>query len=925
MIVALLAVAVLFVGSKDARADDYIVAYGEDSYPYQFTNTEGDADGLLIDLWREWAAIQGHQLTFIGHPWSDSIDFVAKGNVDFHAGFSPTPKRAEIFEFSSPITRLNTYLHLHHSLPQHESISELTPYRIGIVKDSAHKSKLNEINPRLEFAEYKTRAALLDAALQGDIKIFASMDGFLKDQAIELELLQSYPRAKRIRIASYPMTAAVVKSKKHLLAGVENGFSEIDGSLRRDIRRKWLGMRNQTLTLMADSDNAPFMFRDNAGRFRGLYIDIWQLWSSITGIPVSFAEGDSNQQLDWVKDGRVDGHAGYPAGGALNTGLHSIWPIYQQKVRLFYPFDRQAPSVNSEAQRVGVLANAPYMDQIRLSYPLMELILFADLNEMEQALKAGRLVGMFASAPQITERMIREDNWGYYQSLDAPEYRAPYYVLSRESDTALNRRIQAGFESIRVPQLHNIEKRWLVNSRDYQFAKDAARLELNESEQALVAEFEELTVGYLNNWPPMEFTDGVGQFAGINSAIVRHLSEQLGFSVNAIAYNDFQTLMKAVADNQVDLVASVQPSAQRRANLLFSDAYWPAPYGLATRSDKVDIVNLTELKSQRIAVIEGYAVVNKLRNLDMPMELVLVNDTAQGLAALAHNDVDVFIDQMVSLASQLRRDPQSEVRLSLLADYSSEHSHLALNSRLEPLLPLINRGLATLTSNDKHQMYHQWQIPEAQPDSSAGWWVKWSLLVGLIVVGFSGMTWLTNNKLKREVTRRAMIEKRIQHVASHDNLTQLPNRSLFHDRVTQALLTHAREKQKFALMFLDVDGFKKINDKWGHSAGDVVLKEIGRRLVAAVRQSDTVSRFGGDEFVVLLNRIKDTDGVVQVADSLIDAVVTPFQVENEPVQLGVSIGIALYPKHSDELNELLKIADANMYAAKRNGGNQYRL
>jgi len=175
-----------------------------------------------------------------------------------------------------------------------------------------------------------------------------------------------------------------------------------------------------------------------------------------------------------------------------------------------------------------------------------------------------------------------------------------------------------------------------------------------------------------------------------------------------------------------------------------------------------------------------------------------------------------------------------------------------------------------------------------------------------------------------DISERKRLEEQVRHQAEHDALTGLPNRILFLDRLHQALATWRRQRDRCAVMFLDLDKFKAINDTHGHQAGDAVLREVAARLRACVRRVDTISRLGGDEFVVLLSDIKGADQAAHVAGAVTQAVARPIDVGGQEVALSVSIGIALCPDDGDEVEALLHHADVAMYHAKQDGRDTFR-
>ncbi|MCW8956399.1 MAG: diguanylate cyclase [Gammaproteobacteria bacterium] len=159
------------------------------------------------------------------------------------------------------------------------------------------------------------------------------------------------------------------------------------------------------------------------------------------------------------------------------------------------------------------------------------------------------------------------------------------------------------------------------------------------------------------------------------------------------------------------------------------------------------------------------------------------------------------------------------------------------------------------------------------------------------------------------------------HAAAHDILTGLPNRLFFIDHVTAAIKTAREQHKKLALLFIDLDGFKKINDNMGHKTGDRLLQLVAKRIKARLRDGDTVARLGGDEFVVLLNNVNTAETAMIFAERLIDIFNEPFYIDHRTVLASGSVGISLFPGHGEDVDTLIHHADTAMYKVKRRGGN----
>ena len=175
-----------------------------------------------------------------------------------------------------------------------------------------------------------------------------------------------------------------------------------------------------------------------------------------------------------------------------------------------------------------------------------------------------------------------------------------------------------------------------------------------------------------------------------------------------------------------------------------------------------------------------------------------------------------------------------------------------------------------------------------------------------------------------DITERKKAEERIRVLALQDTLTGLPNRLSLNDQVERALERAASAERMFAIMFLDLDGFKKVNDSFGHDIGDVLLIHVAQLLKNAVRETDVVARLGGDEFVVLLHDVTDEAMVASVAEKIVLSVGSPCQLEGIEISIGTSIGIAIYPRDGISREALLKVSDHAMYAAKSSGKGNYR-
>ena len=203
---------------------------------------------------------------------------------------------------------------------------------------------------------------------------------------------------------------------------------------------------------------------------------------------------------------------------------------------------------------------------------------------------------------------------------------------------------------------------------------------------------------------------------------------------------------------------------------------------------------------------------------------------------------------------------------------------------------------------------------------------RWVRKDGKVVNVLWSARWSEEHQVRiavaHDITERKEMEAQLLYAAGHDDLTDLPNRTLLLDRLQASLTLAEREQAGLSVLFIDIDGFKDINDGYGHAVGDLLLQQIAKRLGSCVRKSDTVGRLGGDEFLIILNKVSNTESATLVAEKIRAMLAEAFVIEGSSLLVSASIGVARYPENGKEPLDLVQSADHAMYQAKNYGGDK---
>jgi diguanylate cyclase (GGDEF)-like protein len=453
---------------------------------------------------------------------------------------------------------------------------------------------------------------------------------------------------------------------------------------------------------------------------------------------------------------------------------------------------------------------------------------------------------------------------------------------------------------------------------------------LTPEEQAWVAKHPVLLFAPERDFPPFSFVDSQGQHRGMSADVLELVQEHTGLKFQAVAAGDRATNIDRLKRREVDLLTSLRPTADREQFIAFTSAYVSSPAVVLRRRGDHRSGDLGKMVGERVAVDRGSAAESFMRDSFPQVTLVEVDVPAQGLRDLVFGDVDACTVNLATASYLIERDRLGGLRVAGETGYFST---LTLGYRKDwPMLGrVLEKGLAQISEAERATMISRWI-----PLSDLAWWQRPEVqrVLGAAAIGtglLMGGLLLWNRALRRavaqrtdalqkELAERQRLETRLRTLAEHDPLTGLMNRAALTEALRRSLALAARQKWSVAVVFIDLDKFKAVNDSMGHAAGDELLRQIASRLQGCLRESDLLGRLGGDEFIVVAEALHDGPrNAIELTDKLLMQMKRPFQVDGQSLAVGFSAGISIYPGDGGTPEALIANADAAMYRAKEQG------
>jgi diguanylate cyclase (GGDEF)-like protein len=678
----------------------------------------------------------------------------------------------------------------------------------------------------------------------------------------------------------------------------------------------------ESIRIIGVENSSPFSFTLPDGRPTGLYLEYWRLWSKSNNIPIEIVMQPFDVAMDTIKN------KGAVIQGIFINDERKQWadfsnPIHNLESGIIYS-DKYAEDIKfselSDA-KVAVQAESYQESYIAKKYPSLNLVTYENTSEGIKKLFNQEVDAVVGEIPnlKVDLTILRLD--GVYTISDEVLLSNTVHAALAKGQPSLLKIINDGIDNIPIQSLIELEKKWLPSIKPF-FSNNAFLTSLTMAERKWLQEVPALRLG-IDSWYPFEYFNDKGDYSGLSADYIEYIKNSLSLTIEADKNYSWAESLAAIKVNKIDVISAIVRTPEREKSMLFTNPYISAPTVLVSRKNGFNADSLASLKGRTIGIVAENAVLGFVASDYPEIFIIPVDSTIDGLQKLSDDKLDAFLGDISFVNFTINEEQFADLIITGFSPYNLEVS-MAVRTELEPLVGILNKVFLSISEKEKAEIANNWLAVKIQTGIKLSTVVLWVLPISSFLMLIAMLIFVRlNRKLKLEIIENAEHHEQLERMAHYDLLTNLPNRVLLADRLSQSMVQCQRRNQSLAVAFIDLDGFKAVNDRHSHNVGDELLVEVAQRMKEALREGDTLARIGGDEFIAVmidLEKIEDSEPVLK---RLLKAAAKSITLGDAVMKVSASIGVSLYPQDHVDADLLMRHADQAMYVAKQAGKNRY--
>ncbi len=671
-----------------------------------------------------------------------------------------------------------------------------------------------------------------------------------------------------------------------------------------------------TLTVMNLNTFPPFNFNDD-GVPKGYTVDYINLMAKVLGVQVEYVSNKPwHEYLQMLKEGKLD--------------IIPNIAITEERQRFvdFTPFFHveyiSGVAVNSASgissfsdlkDKVVAITNKTFLhDYLEKHYPDLSLLLTPSTSDSVAAVAEGRADAVIGSLPALN--FYKQRDWlsnvhiTRIEGFELPEKtRLPMGVT--KGNEVLKQLLVKAHDSITYAQTSELKKKWMHFTPHAEMSH-----QLSEEEKRYLSQKRSLSVCIDPDWMPLDAVED-GQHVGIGADFIARFQKTIGIPVEVYPTLSWAESIAAGVAGQCDFFSLIMNTQERKDYLLFTRPYVNTPLVFATTIEAPYVSDISTVKGKKIGIVKGYAFKETLANSFPNLSFVDVENITDGLNRVRDGELFGYADSLISIGYWIQNSYTGELKVS--GEFEASWGlGIGVQKSESMLKGIFDKAINQVSAGERQEIINKWISIRYQKGTD---WQVTFLSVAAVVLFFSGLLlWYrrVNDTLRNEIQLRIQAEENALHLAQTDQLTGLLNRHASEPLFQQEMARYRRGGHPVCIVIMDVDHFKSVNDQYGHSVGDEVLKVLSHRLSDIIRENDYLVRWGGEEFLVLA---PDTTiaQALQLAEKLrctVEEISSP-----ELPAFTISAGVAEFHQNQ-AFTQWYEEADKALYQAKNTGRNK---
>lgn len=762
------------------NSEKVIIACSKGSAPFHFADSEGNAVGIFVDIWNLWSKRTGVEIVFKTMSWGETLQAMRDGTADIHAGLFYSEERNEYLDYVAELEKSDTHFFYHKDIYGANSLADLKPFKVGIVKGDFAVNYINKNYPDITIVLYEGNEELFNAIENNEIKVF------IKDTPIALYhlskrgLLYKFKHHTQKPLYSNMFHVAVAKDNKNLANVVLSGLKLISAEEKAILTKKWLGSSaikvKDVVRVGIPKELPPFAMLDYKNKPTGFLVDVWNLWAEKSGMLVDFEVFERNNLEHALKENEID-VISWLLLNYENSKKFEFSNVFYRTDACFMckkkTYSADFPE-NISSRSVGVVKGSPYEAYVKNKYSSAHLNAYDDVSELMHAIVEDKVDFVFEDLIVGLNVLGRMGHFAefIYDSKNCIANNI-YAGVVKDNKTLLES-INNGFKSLTIEELKKIEQSWIRDSRLRHWSGDEKTFVLTEEEKLLFKKFQLLNVGLMADYFPYTFVNKEQEYDGISKNYLDILNMRLGVVFDYNFFEDLSEIAEMFVEKKVDLLPAVERGGYLSDILELSEPYLELPVVMIVRKDAPMLVRLEDVARGKLAVVENSSIERKLKSDYPHMMFIPVMSTADGLSMLFKGKVNVFVGDIASVGYVTKMNDLRDLKIGGTLDFKYEIC-IGVRKELSALVGVFNKVLASLSDVQKEYINSQWLNVRFQ--QRANW--KLLLMVILIFVAISlsiiFIFIFANRNLSKEVDHRRKIQHELidaKAMAEHANVVK---------------------------------------------------------------------------------------------------------------------------------------------------------